>query len=383
MHTENGVQKMANNLFFYGSLRDNDLLELVVDHSSKQMKLTPAYAQDHRAISLLGESYPILIASEGDTAEGLLATNISGEDVARLSYFEDDDYVLSPITITTDEGEVEAQVFLGTERIHGVLIDWSFESFQENDKNLLMECSREHMGYFGKLPALDIEAKWASIKARAEARLNGKKPLQNSMTQPHTNVINQQDSYDLYFKVTDCQLQFRLFDGGFSDVVTRSAFVSGDAVTLLPYDPVLDKVLLIEQWRAGPFLNGDPNPWTIEVIAGRIDQTGSPAQTAVREAKEEANITVTRIDEMQGYYSTPGIAAEYITAFIGKADLANAGGVHGLPEEAEDIRVIVLDYADAMSALDRGEINSGPAALALLWLSRHREYIRNLWLGTA
>ena len=54
-----------------------------------------------------------------------------------------------------------------------------------------------------------------------------------------------------------------------SDEVNRAVFISGDAVTVLPYDPRRDRVLLIEQFRAGPFARGDDQPWLLEAIAGR------------------------------------------------------------------------------------------------------------------
>ncbi len=74
-----------------------------------------------------------------------------------------------------------------------------------------------------------------------------------------------------FFAVEEYDLSYRRFDGSFSKPVNRAAFVSGDAVTVLPYDPLRDRVLLIEQFRIGPMARGDAQPWLLEAIAGRVD----------------------------------------------------------------------------------------------------------------
>ena len=73
--------------------------------------------------------------------------------------------------------------------------------------------------------------------------------------------------------------------GGHGDEVSRTAFVSGDAITVLPYDPVSDRVLLVEQFRAGPYARGDSQPWLLEALAGRIDGGESPEEAVLREAQ--------------------------------------------------------------------------------------------------
>ena len=69
-------------------------------------------------------------------------------------------------------------------------------------------------------------------------------------------VLTRAERFAGFFAVEEQGLRFRRFDGALSDPVNREAFVSGDAVTVLPYDPVRDRVLLIEQFRVGPHLRG-------------------------------------------------------------------------------------------------------------------------------
>ena len=60
-------------------------------------------------------------------------------------------------------------------------------------------------------------------------------------------------------------------------------------------------------------------------------------------------------------------------------DAANAGGLHGEPSEGEDIRVTVLPYARARTALRTGAIVSSPAIIALQWLALNRRRPRKKW----
>jgi ADP-ribose pyrophosphatase len=116
-------------------------------------------------------------------------------------------------------------------------------------------------------------------------------------------------------------------------------------------------------------------------VAGRCDRAEAPETTARREAEEEAGLTLGRLERMTGYYPSPGIMSEYITAFVGEADLSGAGGTHGLPEEDEDILSLVVPRADALAAVASGEINCAPLILSLLWLDANAARLRADWAG--
>ncbi len=183
--------------------------------------------------------------------------------------------------------------------------------------------------------------------------------------------------YKNYFSVAEFDLQVPRFDGALSDTMTRAAFVSGDAVSVLPYDPVLDRVMLVEQFRFGPHIRGDEAPWKLEAIAGRIDAGEAPEQTARREMLEETGVEVGKLFAIADYYPAPGAVTEYMYSYVGLAALPDgAAGVAGLAEEDEDIKSHVLDFADAMEMLRDGAVDTGPLVISLLWLSLHREDIR-------
>ncbi|MGL6208433.1 MAG: NUDIX domain-containing protein, partial [Paracoccaceae bacterium] len=190
-------------------------------------------------------------------------------------------------------------------------------------------------------------------------------------------VTERRQPYARFFAVEEYDLAYRRFDRSLSPVVTRAVFVSGDAVTVLPYDRFRDRVLVIEQFRAGPFARGDGNPWSLEAIAGRIDPGEGPEDCARREAVEEAGLALGELLPVAQYYPSPGAVSEYLYSYVGLADLPDGvEGVFGVEGEAEDIRGHLMSFDDLMGLVGSGEVENAPLILTALWLQRERGRLR-------
>lgn len=185
------------------------------------------------------------------------------------------------------------------------------------------------------------------------------------------------EPYAAWFAMEEHDFQPRLHAGGWADPVHRGVFVSGDAAVVLPWDPVRDRVMVVEQFRAGPAARLDPDPFVLEPIAGRIDAGEGPEETMLREAVEEAGVTIRELIPAPHHYPTPGIAAEYIYAYVGIADLPDGcAGIGGLPEEGEDIRGILMTREELTQAALTGRIVNGPLLILALWLDREAGALR-------
>lgn len=248
----------------------------------------------------------------------------------------------------------------------------------------LVEAAAEIAAFHGQREAEDLPGLLPGISFRALARVRGAAGGA-PVTQRHGFRLDEVEPvaldrpYASYFEVEEHRLRHPRFDGRLSPEVLRAVWASGDAVTLVPFDPVREEVLLIEQFRPGPYARRDPCPWCLEPIAGRCDAGETPEETARREAQEEAALTLGRIERIGGYYSSPGTIAEHLTSFIGEADLSAAGGLHGLDAEDEDIRAIILPLAEALRLVETGEANNGPLIISLLWLGREAERLKRAW----
>ena len=177
-----------------------------------------------------------------------------------------------------------------------------------------------------------------------------------------------------FFTLETLGLRHARFDGGQDLEIARAVFRAGEAVTLLPYDPVRDRVLLVEQFRAAPFAQGDAEPWLLEPIAGIVDAGETVEASARREAVEEAGLTVGDMHFVSRYYPSPGATAQVLYSYVAIADLPDdLEQTGGLADEGEDIAVHLVSFDHAMQMLDSGEIAVAPLILSLQWLATHRE----------
>jgi len=136
--------------------------------------------------------------------------------------------------------------------------------------------------------------------------------------------------------------------------------------------------VLIEQFRVGT-MDKAANPWLVELVAGLIDKDEQPEEVAHREAQEEAGLVFAALWPMTKYFPSPGGSDEFVHLFLGRCDSTGAGGLHGLEEEAEDIRVKTWAFEDALQAVRDGRICNAASIIALQWLALNRDEVRGLW----
>jgi ADP-ribose pyrophosphatase len=198
------------------------------------------------------------------------------------------------------------------------------------------------------------------------------------MQEPQYEILETVTGYDGFFRILRYRLRHRLFRGGWSRVLTRELFERGHAAAMLPYDPETDQVVLTEQFRIGA-LQAPGGPWLLEIVAGIIEVGETPEAVVRREAIEEIGCAVGELMSICDYHVSPGGTSERIHLFCGRVDASQAGGVHGLGDEGEDIRVVVMSADDAIAHMQAGKIVSAAPIIALQWLTMHREPLREHW----
>ena len=181
--------------------------------------------------------------------------------------------------------------------------------------------------------------------------------------------------FEKYFRLDEYHVSHELFAGGSSPVFTREIFERGSVVAILPYDPRRGKVVLIEQFRAGA-LDDREGPWLIECVAGVIEEGEVEEEVALRECVEEAGCDIERLETISHYYVSPGGTSEHCSLYCGLVDSEGVGGIHGLPHEHEDIRVLVIDSQQAYAWLREGRIRSSATIIALQWLELNEKRLR-------
>ena len=193
-------------------------------------------------------------------------------------------------------------------------------------------------------------------------------------------VLKREEGYRGHFRIDRLSLRHRLFGGGWSRTMTREVFERGDAVAVLPWDLNADSLILVEQFRPGAIRQED-SPWMLELIAGVVEPGEADAEVAHREAMEEAGCELDRLHPIATFYPSAGACSEQIRAFVGRVVTAGVGEVHGLAEEHEDLLVHAVSREEAFRLLDSDLINNGHTLIALQWLARHGDALRQEWLN--
>ncbi|WP_417616475.1 ADP-ribose diphosphatase [Oceanisphaera sp.] len=184
-------------------------------------------------------------------------------------------------------------------------------------------------------------------------------------------LLAEEVGYQGFFRLLRLRLQHKLFAGGWSQEITRELFDRGHAAAVLPYDPVRDEVILIEQFRVGAVYS-EASPWLLEVVAGIVEEGESEEEVVRREAQEEAGLTLNTLTRVMSYFPSPGGCGERITLFVGEVDASEAVLHAGLASEGEDIRVHRVPREQAMQWLAEGKIDNASSIIALQWLALQR-----------
>jgi ADP-ribose pyrophosphatase len=179
--------------------------------------------------------------------------------------------------------------------------------------------------------------------------------------------------YDGFFQIKQLSLKHRLFAGEWSGLMQRELFSRRPVGAVLPYDPIRDEVVLIQQFRVGSLTQ--ENPWLLELVAGITELNESVEDMIHREAQEEAGIELLELVKLFQYWVSPGGSSEKLTLYCGRVDATHANGIHGLEEENEDIKVITMPAQQAIDAIKTGAINNAATIIALQWLAMNKETV--------
>lgn len=372
-------------LFFYGTLCHIPLLEAVLGAvpSALAPRLRQADLADHRVSWVKDEPYPMIEQAAGLAAHGVLLDGVTEDEAERLRYYEGAfSYHLSEVSVISDGDDVTALCFypMSSEQVRGA--DWVLDDWVHGWGEMAVGAARDVMARRARYDAETAASLRPFLMARHWSRRLAREgvgpTMQRYMARDGDVALHDRaEGYKGFFELAEFQFDHRRFDGTRSPRVTREAFLAFDAALVLPYDPVTDHILLIEQLRFGPLWRDDPQPWVFEPIAGLVDAGEDPADTARREAMEESGLRLGTLEPMVQVYASPGYSTEFFHCFLGVVDLSEfSASSSGLASEHEDIRSHVMPFDQAMALVQSGEINAGPLIMMLYWLAAERSRLR-------
>lgn len=365
---------MRSVIFFYGTLRHSPLLEIVL---GRKVSMRDAALDGYHCLAVAQQPFPTLVAKRGSVAHGTLVDDLSEHDLARLDYYEGGfDYALNDIVLSDG---TPARVYLCAPDRWQTDGSWDFDVWTERWAALSCHAAQEVMDHLGTLNSDVVGRMFPQIRARAWSRVLGTRtPAGADVFDGRIETSRSTRAYTGYFALDEVALHHERFDGGMSTRLERSYFIGGDAALVLPYDPVRDRVMVVEQMRMGPLGRCDPAIWQLEPIAGRVDPGEAPEQTALREAREETGLDLDRLETVARGYPSPGESTTYFHIFVALTDLPdNVTGIGGLETEAENIRSRLISFTDFMGLAEDLALANTPLALLAYWLSHHRSRLRS------
>ncbi len=147
--------------FFFGLLRDKDVLELVIDRPLPVQAFHRARLGDARLVCLRDETSPMLVGNPGAWVPGVIVEGLTEADLERIHFFESLEY--EPCTVEVeplDGGRVEAIAFAATARTAHDDDEWRFQDWVARHKTQDLRETELWMAFFGHLEIAEADRRW-------------------------------------------------------------------------------------------------------------------------------------------------------------------------------------------------------------------------------
>ena len=366
-------------IFVFGTLRSDTLREIVLGRDMSSDDICEATIKDFQVYWAKEGPFPVMIPEPNSEAHGLVLKNLSEPDVERLNYYElGFDYVLATTSVETDAGQIGVSAYFCNRSDMATTKLWSFDDWLSDHSEIQYLAAREFLDFFGTKFGDTAQVMYNSILKRAEVFVSESSTPSSALEigpdlNTNIQIEDLKREYLGFFALNQVDLKYPFFDNSTSGVKSRTILMGSEASLILPYDPILDKVLLVEQFRIGPFCRGDKAPWVYEPVAGMIEFGEKPEDAAKREVFEEAGIQVTKLVKINSGYPNPGEATTYFYNYIGIVDLSDySPGIYGVRDEGEDIRTHVIDFKEVLNWSISNKLRVLPLNTMVLWLALNK-----------
>lgn len=201
---------------------------------------------------------------------------------------------------------------------------------------------------------------------------------QATYTHHDVDIQSREHVFKGFVQVEKVSLRHRLFNKTeYTPVIHRELIRRKEAAGVLIYNDQQQKFALIEQFRVGA-MNDSISPWQLEIIAGVLDGDESPETCIRRESLEESGCELDHVELLFSFYPSAGACDEIFHLYVAQAELPEEGGIFGMPDEGENIKLHIIHYIDLNLLLQSDRLRNAPVIMALQWLKQHLHTVENV-----
>lgn len=183
-------------------------------------------------------------------------------------------------------------------------------------------------------------------------------------------ILKQSTIYNGYnqYSIYDFKIPSYKEDEDHLLIQNREMLETKDAAHVLVYADEIDSFVFCQQFRCGAYIkNKNEDPFLLECIAGAIEPGETPEETAKKEVKEEAGLTVDELTFILSAYSSPGILTEKAYLYYATVFETPQSIIGGLESENEQILTHVIDRNTVYQMMDKNLFSDCKTLLALNW----------------
>jgi len=156
-------------LFVYGSMLDEDVLEVVLGRRLAADARFTARLAGYVCVRLPDESYPILAPRPGGLVPGAVLSELRSDDWKRVEFFESTEYEFARCRVELDSGERVDAVYCAEHDVApGAAESWEFAWWRERHKPEYIVMIRQYMALYGSAGLEEAEALWERLSARGQ-----------------------------------------------------------------------------------------------------------------------------------------------------------------------------------------------------------------------
>lgn len=189
--------------------------------------------------------------------------------------------------------------------------------------------------------------------------------MQNATSMAKVDITQNKVLSDKKYTLTEVHFEMEKKDGS-REAQHREVFDHGNAATVLMYNKAARTIILTRQFRIATYVNGNATGMLLETPAGLLEEGEEPADTMLREIKEETGYAIEQVQKIYEAYTSAGSVTELLYLYIAeyrKDQKVEKGG--GLEEEGEEITVVEMSFDEAKQMLEEGKIRDAKTILLL------------------